>query len=98
MKIQLVCAVVILQHPASYGIKHFSEMFEQMTLVTTPYIMVLDMVCDTELVHQMIRNENVISMIPAGIKSCLNSRTKGRYRKIMRREFDKIFMPSKKQV
>ncbi len=36
----------------------------------------------------MIRDENVISMIPVRNRDCLISRTKGRYRKLMRREFD----------
>ncbi|MDH5416516.1 MAG: hypothetical protein OEW86_00825 [Nitrosopumilus sp.] len=52
--------------------------------------MVLDKGYDAELVHQMIRNENTIYMIPTKNKSCLISRTKGRYRKIMRREFDEL--------
>ena len=41
-----------------------------------------------EPIHRIIRNENVISMIPTRNKSCLISRTQGRYGKMMRREFD----------
>ena len=90
MKTQLVCAVVIQHHPVSHDIKHFPELFQQMMLVTTPWIMVLDKGYDAEPVHKMIRNHKILSMIPTRNKNCLISRTRGRYRKLMRREFDEI--------
>ena len=88
MKSQLICAVVIQHHPVSHDIKHFSKLFSQMKNVTTMQIMVLDKGYDAEPIHKMIRDENVISMIPVRNRGCLISRTKGRYRKLMRREFD----------
>ena len=36
----------------------------------------------------MIGNENIVSMIPVRNRDSLISRTRGRYRKMMRREFD----------
>ena len=88
MKTHLVCAVVIQHHPISHDIKHFPELFQQMMLVTTPWIMVLDKGYDAEPVHKMIRNHKILSIIPTRNKNCLISRTRGRYRKQMRREFD----------
>ena len=89
MKTQLICAVVIQHHPVSHDIKHFPQLFSQMVAVTPMNIMVLDKGYDAESVHKMIRNQNVISVIPTRrSKSHLISRTKGRYRKMMRREFD----------
>ena len=43
---------------------------------------------DSESIHQMIHNENMISMIPPRNITALISRTRGKYRKQMRREFD----------
>jgi hypothetical protein len=88
MKTQLICAVVIQHYPVSHDVKHFPQLFSQMVAITPMSAMVLDKGYDAEPVHQTIRNENVISMIPIRNKSCLISRTKGRYRKIMRRKFD----------
>jgi len=88
MSTQLVCAVVIQHHPVSHDIKHFPEIFGQMMLVATPWIMVLDKGYDSEPVHQMIRGKNVLSMIPTRNRDCSVSRTRGRYRKLMRRRFD----------
>ncbi len=88
MKSQIICAVVIQHHPSSHDIKHFPKLFSQMFDVVAMQIMVLDKGYDAEPIHKMIRNENVISMIPTRNKSCLISRTQGRYRKMMRREFD----------
>ena len=88
MKSQLICAVVIQHHPISHDIKHFPKLFSKMLDVTAMWIMVLDKGYDAEPIHRIIRNENVISMIPTRNKSCLISRTQGRYRKMMRREFD----------
>lgn len=87
MKTQLVCAVLIQHHPVSYDIKHFPQLFSQMVAITPMSVMVLDKGYDAEPIHQMIRNKNTISVIPARSKSHLISRTKGRYRKMMRREF-----------
>ena len=88
MESQLVCAVVIQHHPISHDIKHFPQLFRQMTGIVSMWIMVLDKGYDAEPIHKMIRNQNVISMIPVRGKDCMISRTKGRYRKQMRREFD----------
>lgn len=89
MKSQLICAVVIQHHPISHDVKHFPKLFSKMLDVTAMQIMVLlDKGYDAESIHRMIRNENVISIIPTRNKSSLISRTQGRYRKMMRREFD----------
>ena len=40
---------------------------------------------DAEPVHKRIRGKNTISMIPTRNKDCLINRTKGGYRKLMRR-------------
>ena len=88
MNTQLVCAVVIQHHPISHDIKHFPELFQQMVTVATPWIMVLDKGYDAESVHQMIRQNHVVSMIPVRNRGCLVSRTRGKYRKQMRRIFD----------
>ncbi len=56
--------------------------------VTAMQIMVLDKGYDSEPIHKMIQDENIISMIPVRNRDCLISRTKGRYRKLVRREFD----------
>ncbi len=53
--------------------------------------MILDKGYDAEPIHKMIQDENIISMIPVRNRDCLISRTKGRYRKLMRREFDESF-------
>ena len=88
MKSQLICAVLIQHHPVSHDIKHFPKLFSQMLDVSPMNIMVLDKGYDAESVHKMIRDENVLSIIPVRNKGCLISRTKGRYRKQMRRKFD----------
>ncbi len=72
----------------SHGIRHFPKLFSQMLDVTAMQIMALDKGYDAEPIHKMIRDENVISMIPVRNRDCLTSRTKGRYRKLVRREFD----------
>ncbi len=89
MKTQLVCAVVIQHHPVSHDVKHFPEILKRMTRVTDPWIFVLDKGYDSEHVHQMIQKNNAISMIPTRNRDCLISRTRGKYRKLMRRSFDK---------
>ena len=88
MKTQLVCVVVIQHHPVSHDIRHFPEIFQQMLTVAVPWIFVLDKGYDAEWVHHMIRNQKILSMIPVRNMDCLISRTRGRYRKKMRREFD----------
>ncbi len=72
----------------SHDIRHFPKLFSQMKNIVTMQIMALDKGYDAEPMHKMIRDENVISMIPVRNRDCLISRTKGRYRKLMRREFD----------
>ncbi len=52
--------------------------------IVTMQIMVLDKGYDAEPIHKMIGDENVISRIPVRNRDCLISRTKGRYRKLMR--------------
>ncbi|KFM21887.1 transposase IS4 family protein [Marine Group I thaumarchaeote SCGC AAA799-B03] len=88
MNTQLICAVVIQHHPVSHDVKHFSEIFRHILSVRIPWIMVLDLGYDAEWVHQMIRENNVLSMIPVRKRDCPIHRTHGRYRKQMRREFD----------
>ena len=89
MKTQLVCAVVIQHHPVSHDIKHFPRLFSQMVAITPMSVMVLDKGYDAEPIHQMIRNENILSMIPVRKReNCPIRRTRGRYRKQMRRKFD----------
>ena len=87
MKTQLVCSVVIQHHPISHDIKHFPDILQQMMVVTTPWIFVLDMGYDAEWVHQMIRENKMVSMIPVR-RNSRSDRIRGRYRKQMKREFD----------
>ena len=89
MKTQLVCAVVIQHHPISHDIKHFPRLFSQMNNVIPINIMVLDKGYDAESIHKIIRDKNILSMIPVRGKNTISS-TKGKYRKFMRREFDVI--------
>ena len=89
MDTQLICAVVIQHHPISHDVRHFPELFQQMMTVAVPWIFVLDKGYDAEWVHQMIRQNHVMSMIPVRNRGCLISRTRGRYRKQMRRQFCK---------
>lgn len=89
MLTQLVCAVTIQHHPVSHDIKHFPDILQQMMTVTDPWIMVLDKGYDAESVHHLIRQNKMISMIPVRIREdCPVYRTRGRYRKQMRRSFD----------
>ncbi len=88
MKTQLVIAVVIRHNSTGHEIKLFPKIFEEVTTVATPWIFVLDMGYDAEWVHQMIRRHQIVSMIPVRKKSDTIGRTKGRYRKQMRRGFD----------
>jgi len=88
MKSQIICAVVIQHHPISHDIKHFPKLFSQMLDVVAMNVMVLDKGYDSEPIHKMIRDENVLSMIPVRDRDGMISRTTGRYRKSMRREFD----------
>ncbi len=88
MKSQLICAAVVIQHhPVSHGIRHFPKLFSQMLDVTAMQIMALDKGYDSEPIHKMIRDENVISMIPVRGDNLISD-THGKYRKLMRREFD----------
>ena len=64
IKTQLICAVVIQHHLISYDTKHFPLLFSQMVAITLMSVMVLDRDYDAEPVHQMIRDENIISVIP----------------------------------
>jgi len=88
MKTQLVCAVVIQHHPLNHDVRHFPQLFSQMLMVVSMWIMVLDKGYDAEPVHQIIRQNHILSMIPIRNRDCLISRTRGRYRKLMRRKFD----------
>ena len=87
MKSQLVCAVVIQHHRIRNDIIHFAELFENMVSVIPMHTIILDKGYDAEWVHQMIRKENTISMIPVRGTNMLST-TRGHYRKMMRREFD----------
>lgn len=72
----------------SHDVKHFPQLFAQMIAITPMLIMALDKGYDSEPIHQMIHNENMISMIPPRNITALISRTRGKYRKQMKREFD----------
>jgi len=87
MKSQLVCAVVIQHHPINHDTKHFPKLFSQMLDVIPMQIMVLDKGYDAESVHKMIRDENIVSMIPVRGDNLISD-THGKYRKLMRRELD----------
>ena len=88
MKSQLICAVVIQHHPISHNIKHFPKLFSQMLGIIPMNVMMLDKGYNAEPIHKMIRSENIMSIIPVRNRDCLISKTKVRYRKLMRREFD----------
>ena len=49
--------------------------------------MVLDKGYDAESTHQRIRKQNILSMIPVRGNNLISD-THGKYRKLMRREFD----------
>lgn len=87
MKSQLICAVLIQHHPISHDIKHFPKLFSKMLDVVTMQIMVLDKGYDAEPIHKMIRDENIVSMIPVRGNNLISD-THGKYRKLMRRKFD----------
>ncbi|MBA4719421.1 MAG: transposase [Nitrosopumilus sp.] len=89
MKTQIICAVIIQHHSVSHDVKHFLELFGQMIAIIPMWITVLDKGYDSEPIHQMIHNENLTSMIPTRNITVLISRTRGKYRKQMKRgEFD----------
>ncbi len=87
MKSQLICTVVIQHHLVSHDVKHFPKLFSQMLDVVAMQIMVLDKGYDSEPIHKMIRDENIISVIPVRGDNLISD-THGKYRKLMRREFD----------
>ncbi|MDE1767436.1 MAG: transposase, partial [Thaumarchaeota archaeon] len=87
MVTQLIISVVIRQD-TGHEVRHFPTMLEEIVDLATPWIFVLDKGYDAEWVHQMIRQHRILSMIPVRKKSDAIGRTKGRYRKEMRRSFD----------
>ncbi len=89
MKSQLICAVVIQHHPVSHDIKHFPKLFSQMLDVIAMNVMVLDKGYDAEPVHKRIQDKNILSMIPVRGDTSVDS-ISGKYRKIMKTEFDVI--------
>ena len=88
VKSQLICAVVIQHHPVSHDVKQFPELFQKMKIITPMKIMVLDKGYDSESIHQIIRDNKTKSIIPVRDMTALVSRTKGRYRKLMKRRLD----------
>jgi len=92
VKSQLICAVVIQHHPVSHDVKHFPELWKKMKSITPMKIMVLDKGYDSESIHQLIRDNKTTSIIPTRNFTNLISRTRGRYRKLMRRSFDGVEM------
>ncbi len=88
VKSQLVCAVVIQHHPVSHNSKHFPKLFSKMKSVCKMKIMVLDKGYDSESIHCIIRDNKTKSIIPVRDMTALISRTKGKYRKSMKRGFD----------
>ena len=87
MKAQLIPTVVIQHHPISHGTKHFSKLFSKMLDIISMNAMVLDKEYDAEPIHKMIRDKNVISMIPVRGDNLISD-THGKYRKLIRRGFD----------
>ena len=61
-----------------------------MSVVAMPWVMVLDKGYDVEWIHQMTRENQIMSMIPVRKRKedCPIYRTRGMYRKQMRRVFD----------
>ena len=51
------------------------------------WIMVLDKGYDSESIHQIIHNQDVVSLIPVRGNNMVSD-TQGKYRKLMRRKFD----------
>lgn len=92
MSSQLICAVTIQHHPVSHDIKAFPELWKKMKSITPMKIMVLDKGYDSESIHRLIRNNKTKSIIPTRNFTPLISRTRGQYRKLMRRSFDEVEM------
>jgi hypothetical protein len=89
MVTQLVIAAVIRNHATGHEISDFTRLFQSLIDTVTPQIFILDKGYDAEWVHQMIRDNGIISMIPVrGHQDRSGHRTRGRYRKQMRRSFD----------
>ncbi len=85
---QLVIAVVIRNHANGHEISNFPALFKSLTKMARLETLVLDKGYDAEWVHQMIREHDVLSMIPVRKKGDGTGRLKGRFRKQMRRSFD----------
>lgn len=88
MVTQLVISVVVRHDATGHEIKHFPTILEEVVAVAAPWIFVLDRGYDAEWIHHIIRKHEILSMIPVRKKSDAIGRTKGRYRKEMRRKFD----------
>ena len=88
MVTQLVVAVAVQRHPMSHEIKLFPIILQRMMEAAAPWVFVLDRGYDAEWVHQSIRDQKILSVIPVREKDCTIGRTHGRYRKQMRREFN----------
>ncbi|MGI0046734.1 MAG: transposase, partial [Nitrosotalea sp.] len=89
METQLIIAVVIRHNTVSHEIRYFPQMLERVLSFARPWIFVLDAGYDAEWVHQSIRDHDMLSMIPARRYQGRSAyRTRGRYRKQMRRAFD----------
>lgn len=89
MDSQLICAVAIAHHPIPHDVKQFPDVFSQMLKTIPMHTILLDKGYDSEQIHEMIRAENILSIIPTRKHSDYVSRIQGRYRKEMKREFDK---------
>ena len=77
--------------------KHFPKLFSQMLDIIPMNVMVLDRGYDVESVHRMIRDENIISMIPVRGDNLISD-THGKYRKLMRMEFDYSLYPERNKT
>ena len=91
MEFQLIYAVLIQHHPVSHDIKYFLNLFSQILDITAMQIMVLDKGYDAEPTHKMIRDGNIISMIPVRGDNLISD-TQGKYRKLMRSELLKYYI------
>ena len=98
MDTQLICAVVIQHHPISHDGRHFPELFQQMMIVAVPWIFVLDKGYDAEWVHQMIQDQNILSVIPVRNRGLSCQQDSRQVQKADEKAILQGIIPSEKQV
>ena len=74
---------------AGHEIIHFPTLFQGLVSIVTPSMLVLDKAYDAGWVHQSLRECGILPMIPLRNLSDCQDRVKGRFRKKMRRTFDR---------